>query len=92
MSLDLKRAQIAPATREDPLVTLQAKLKEQRKVINKLTKANKNGGGGKGPGKKKGDKKRDGPKKDIKPYPKELRKKAAPSDPSKPIEIEGEQY
>ena len=92
MNLDLKRAQIAPATRDDPLVTLQAELKEQRKVINKLTKANKNGGGGKGPGKKKGGKKGDGSRKDIKPYPKELRKKAAPADPSKPIEIEGVQY
>ena len=92
MNLDLKRARIAPASREDPLVALQAELKEQRKVINKLTKSNKNGGGGgKGSGKGKG-KKGDGPKKDIKPYPKELRKKPAPSDPSKPIEIEGVQY
>ena len=45
------------------------------------------GGGGKGKGKKKGGKKGDKP--EIIPYPKELRKKPAPADPSKPLTIEG---
>ena len=91
MNRDLQRAQISPAIRDDPIVTLRAEIKEQRKVIDKLAKANKNGGGGKGAGKKKNGKKKDQDSEKI-PYPKELRKKPPPSDTSKPITVEGHQY
>jgi len=82
---------------KDDLVALQTELKNQKKVINKITKRAKqeakqdgkkgSGGGGGNNGKKK---KKD--KKDYVPFPDELKKKAAPDDPSKPLVISGVSY
>ena len=86
----------AKGATEDPLLTLEAQIKNQNKTIAKLHKQI-NGGGGGGKAKKDGDgggkskKKRKG-KKEWKPFPKELKSKPAPADPTKPLTIDGVDY
>jgi hypothetical protein len=89
---DLLKAKVA-APPEDSIVALEAEIRQQKKMINKLAKHGKRDnkkGGGKG-GDHKQDKKSKG-KKDFVPFPDELKKKPAPADPSKPAIIDGHSY
>lgn len=88
---DLLRRQVK-TSREDPIVALKAEIKAQNKTIKKIqSQYTKNGGGG---GKSNGDKKKQHGKKNSKyvPFPAELKNRAAPDDPSKPLVIDGIEY
>ena len=79
---------------EDPIAALEAEIQNQNKILKKIMRQNNDNGngnpgsdgGGKKPGKGKGKKKQ------WKPFPKELKKKKAPADPSKPLVIDEVEY
>ena len=95
---DLLRSQVTQ-TIDSPLVALQTELKEHKKTINKLQKQYRSGSSSprhkskqagsprKFNGKSGGNNGKKPP-----PFPQELRTKAAPSDPSKPLVIDGIKY
>ena len=90
LEVELKRQQIQPTAVEDPIVTLQAEVRAQKKSLQKLTKQSQGGGGGKSGKEKTKRTKKNG--KDYIPFPVELRTKEKPADPSKPVVIDGIQY
>ena len=74
LTLASKRASMTPTATEDPIMALQAEVRQHQKTIDQMAKQLKNQGG-KSSGK--------GGKKKIK-FPEELKDKPKPSDPSKP--------
>ena len=84
---------MANTNTEDPILSLQAEVKQQQKLIAKLTKKAKKGDKqAKG---KSGDKrKKQGNKKDQDyiPFPAELKTKEKPADTNKAVVIDGVEY
>ena len=91
LEVELKRQQIQPTSVEDPIVSLQAKVRAQKKSLQKLAKQSQGSGGGGKNGKEKTKRKKKNGKEYI-PFPAELRTKEQPADPSKPVVIDGVQY
>ena len=86
-------AALANTTTEDPILTLQAEVKQQQKLIAKLTKkskkADKKAQGKSGDKSKKQGKKKDS---DYVPFPEELKTKPKPADTNKALVIDGQEY
>ena len=86
-------AALANTTTEDPILTLQAEVKQQQKLIAKLTKkskkADKKAQGKSGDKSKKQGKKKDS---DYVPFPEELKTKPKPADTNKAVVINGVEY
>lgn len=94
-------SQTGRTSTKDTINALQAKIAALEKKANKKPKGGRGkkgggggdkGGGGGGGGKSKKDKKDKGKKNDKKSFPSELHDKAAPSDHTKPLKIDGVEY